>query len=149
MSSDTYIKLSTKDYPRYAGDIETDPAGAADYAEVAWIDPPQIDRAKQRVSRATPTLVDGAYVTNWVVSDIPAAELGKGIRDKRNKLLAATDWTQVADSPVDKSAWAAYRQGLRDISKQDTFPSSVVWPDTPGGVQVTVETANPFRPLRG
>ena len=132
MSSDTYIKLSTKEYPRFAGDIEADPAGMADYAEVVWTDPPQFDRAKQRLSRGTPTLVDGEYVTNWVVTDIPAAELGKKIRDERNKKLAESDWTQLADSPVNKADWAAYRQALRDVPEQTSFPSTVVWPKVPG-----------------
>jgi len=39
----------------------------------------------------------------------------KQIRLWRNAELAATDWTQVADTPVDSAAWAAYRQALRDL----------------------------------
>ena len=53
------------------------------------------------------------------------------VRKQRNDLLAACDWTQVADAPVDKEAWAAYRQALRDISEQPDFPLSVVWPEKP------------------
>jgi hypothetical protein len=52
-------------------------------------------------------------------------------RKRRNKLLSASDWTQVADAPVDKSAWATYRQALRDISAQAGFPATVVWPTQP------------------
>ena len=52
-------------------------------------------------------------------------------RSKRNALLAASDWTQVADAPVDQTAWAAYRQELRDIPDQVGFPASVVWPVAP------------------
>jgi len=37
------------------------------------------------------------------------------VRLWRNAQLAATDWTQVADAPVDASAWATYRQALRDL----------------------------------
>ena len=37
------------------------------------------------------------------------------MRHQRDRLLAASDWTQVADAPVDKAAWAAYRQALRDF----------------------------------
>jgi hypothetical protein len=37
------------------------------------------------------------------------------IRLWRNAQLASTDWTQVADAPVDASAWATYRQALRDL----------------------------------
>jgi hypothetical protein len=53
------------------------------------------------------------------------------IRSERDKLLSASDWTQVADAPVDQSAWAIYRQALRDITEQETFPATVTWPEKP------------------
>jgi hypothetical protein len=37
------------------------------------------------------------------------------MRYQRDLLLAASDWTQVADAPVDREAWAVYRQALRDF----------------------------------
>ena len=49
----------------------------------------------------------------------------------RNQLLAECDWTQVADSSVDKAAWAAYRQQLRDVTRQPGFPWNVEWPMRP------------------
>ena len=52
-------------------------------------------------------------------------------RAERNRLLSASDWTQVADAPVDQAAWSAYRQALRDIPSQPGFPHSVEWPITP------------------
>jgi len=52
-------------------------------------------------------------------------------RKRRNKLLSASDWTQVIDAPVDQAAWATYRQALRDISAQAGFPATVVWPTQP------------------
>jgi hypothetical protein len=52
-------------------------------------------------------------------------------RKRRNKLLSASDWTQVADAPVDKASWATYRQELRDISAQEGFPWTIVWPTQP------------------
>lgn len=52
-------------------------------------------------------------------------------RLERNGRLAESDWTQVADAPVDKAAWATYRQALRDITEQDGFPSEVNWPVEP------------------
>ena len=57
--------------------------------------------------------------------------LAEQIRSKRNALLAATDWTQVPDAPVDQAAWATYRQALRDIPQQDGFPTNIVWPEQP------------------
>ena len=54
------------------------------------------------------------------------------IRIKRNKLLAACDWTQLNDVSASTSQkWAAYRQSLRDITGQQTFPENVVWPVAP------------------
>ena len=52
-------------------------------------------------------------------------------RTQRDALLAASDWTQVADAPVDQSAWADYRQALRDLPEQEGFPQEVVWPQIP------------------
>jgi hypothetical protein len=53
------------------------------------------------------------------------------IRTERNTKLSATDWTQVADAPVDKATWATYRQALRDITAQSGFPWTITWPDAP------------------
>lgn len=59
------------------------------------------------------------------------AEAAKGIRAERNRLLSESDWTQVIDAPVDQTAWAEYRQALRDITSQEGFPHNVVWPVEP------------------
>lgn len=54
------------------------------------------------------------------------------VRDKRNSLLAQTDWTQNADVPqATKDKYAAYRQALRDIPTQAGFPDTIVWPVPP------------------
>lgn len=53
------------------------------------------------------------------------------IRNQRNQLLTASDWTQVADAPVDQAAWATYRQALRDIPQQEGFPTDIAWPIKP------------------
>lgn len=52
-------------------------------------------------------------------------------RSVRNEKLSKSDWTQVSDSPTDKTVWAAYRQSLRDVTKQPGFPSEVEWPIEP------------------
>lgn len=50
----------------------------------------------------------------------------------RNRQLAASDWTQLSDAPVtNKAAWAAYRQELRDLPKQDADPKKWVFPEEP------------------
>jgi len=53
------------------------------------------------------------------------------LRVKRHGYLAASDWTQVPDAPVDKQAWATYRQELRDLPQNTTDPHEVVWPTPP------------------
>ena len=52
-------------------------------------------------------------------------------RAERNRRLAASDWTQVADAPVDQAAWAAYRAALRDVTGQAGFPYDLTWPTPP------------------
>ena len=59
------------------------------------------------------------------------AEQAKAIREQRSTKLADSDWTQVADAPVDKAIWATYRQALRDITAQSGFPWTITWPDAP------------------
>ena len=64
----------------------------------------------------------------------PITEL---IRQKRNDLLIASDWTQVNDSPLSdtkKAEWSTYRQELRDLpsSHQSTTNfDDVVFPTQP------------------
>jgi hypothetical protein len=55
------------------------------------------------------------------------------VRSARNQLLKDSDWTQIADVPVNKDAWAIYRQELRDITTQKGFPFTIVWPTQPQG----------------
>jgi len=43
------------------------------------------------------------------------AEQAKSVRASRGEKLKETDWTQVADAPVDQAEWATYRQALRDL----------------------------------
>ena len=50
----------------------------------------------------------------------------------RNAQLVRTDWTQVADSPADKAAWATYRQALRDLPQQNVLANEAVFPTEPG-----------------
>jgi hypothetical protein len=54
------------------------------------------------------------------------------MRHWRNNELARTDWTQVADAPVDKTAWATYRQALRDLPTSNTDPRQIEIPVQPG-----------------
>lgn len=53
------------------------------------------------------------------------------LRIKRDQLLAESDWTQVADAPTDKAAWATYRQQLRDLPANTSDFSNPAWPEPP------------------
>lgn len=55
------------------------------------------------------------------------------LRTYRNELLAQSDWTILPDSPVDKTAWATYRQALRDLPSTVADPSKVIFPEAPQG----------------
>lgn len=80
-----------------------------------------------------------AYNGEVTVEDVPLTE--DEARTQRDKLLAATDWTQVLDAPIDaatREAYRAYRQDLRDITEQEGFPEAITWPELP-----TVTKADP------
>lgn len=72
-----------------------------------------------------------AYQGGAFVEPAPPPVTADDARTTRNTLLAASDWTQVADAPVDQAAWATYRQALRDITAQAGFPKSIDWPVQP------------------
>ncbi len=59
------------------------------------------------------------------------AEQAASVRTQRGEKLKDSDWTQVADAPVDQAVWAAYRQALRDITGQGGFPWTITWPEQP------------------
>jgi hypothetical protein len=59
------------------------------------------------------------------------AEQAKNVRTQRTEKLAATDWTQLTDAPINSSLWASYRQQLRDVTAQAGFPWEINWPVAP------------------
>jgi hypothetical protein len=52
-------------------------------------------------------------------------------RNWRMNELISTDWTQLPDAPVDKAAWATYRQALRDLPLVTDFANAEL-PTQPG-----------------
>jgi hypothetical protein len=62
---------------------------------------------------------------------IKDAEQATNVRTSRNGMLKDCDWTQLADSTADKTAWATYRQALRDAPAQTGFPWTITWPTQP------------------
>lgn len=72
-----------------------------------------------------------ASAAAYVEPPIDLDALADQARSQRNALLAASDWTQMSDAPVNKVAWATYRQALRDITAQAGFPTDINWPESP------------------
>lgn len=61
-------------------------------------------------------------------------ELANRVRSQRNALLAKTDYLVMPDYPIGEAELnevKAYRQGLRDITKQKDFPNDVTYPEKP------------------
>lgn len=145
-----YINTKTLEYPINFTELKSI------YKNVAFSTPPNSygDHAKvfdgivpkltenQYAEEGAPKMVDGQYQRTWVVYNYTDEQIeqrsnakflvaSRSIRAERDKLLSKSDWTQLADAPVDKTAWATYRQQLRDITGQDTFPTKVTWPTKP------------------
>lgn len=57
------------------------------------------------------------------------------IRNWRNIELAKSDWTMHTDAPTDKTAWASYRQALRDLPAQGGKAEDAVIPSEPNQLQ--------------
>lgn len=53
------------------------------------------------------------------------------IRLWRNAELVRTDWTMISDAPTDKTAWAEYRQALRDLPVQGGLADDAEFPTAP------------------
>lgn len=92
-----------------------------DYNSLQWADTNQIPKPSHEDLLSYWDEVDLLY--RWDV-----------VRARRNALLTQCDWTQIPDSPLSaevKTAWATYRQALRDITAQPVIPEQVTWPMTP------------------
>ena len=60
--------------------------------------------------------------------------LAASARQKRDRLIATTDYLVTPDYPIDDDRLAKvkiYRQALRDIPEQAGFPRTITWPDKP------------------
>ena len=69
-----------------------------------------------------------------LIAEAEQAAQMQRLRQQRNQMLAASDWTQMPDTPLDaesKQAWADYRQALRDITDSMSDTDGVTWPAVP------------------
>jgi hypothetical protein len=74
-----------------------------------------------------------SFQFNILFPDATDEQKWEQIRLWRNAELRQTDWTQLVDSPVNKSAWATYRQALRDLPAQGGSADTAIFPIKPGG----------------
>ena len=141
---------SVKQYPYNLGQLKAAnpltsfPAQATDemlssfgVERVFFATPPELTNTQVLVE-GTPVIANNRWTQVFTVRDMTAEEIASRndaqaaqVRTDRNTKLSASDWTQVADAPVDKAVWATYRQALRDITTQSGFPWTITWPVEP------------------
>jgi hypothetical protein len=72
-----------------------------------------------------------SYFDSIFELNIPEDWRWERIRIHRDNLLKDSDWRMVEDAPWDKSAWATYRQALRDLPSTVSDPAEIVFPEPP------------------
>lgn len=98
-------------------------------AEYKLVDGVKIELTSQEIAQRQ------AEATAWANGAFDRAIAG--LRQRRNSILASSDWTVLSDSPLsetEKTAWLEYRQDLRDITEgvdTEAKVKAVVFPDKP------------------
>ena len=72
-----------------------------------------------------------AFTFNPDFPDATPDQKWEQIRLWRNYELSQSDWTMHTDAPTDKTAWAEYRQALRDLPAQGGLADEAVFPARP------------------
>ena len=82
-------------------------------------------------AQTSPYSVFDFNTKQWVlVENLALAD----VLPKRQRLLYASDWTQIPNNPLtteQQAVWAIYRQELRDIPEQSGYPFNVIFPTPP------------------
>lgn len=86
-----------------------------------------------------PIYTNGSWIQQWQIVSISDyqkqafyQEQASQVLRKRAQLLSESDWVTNEDvtiAPKTKRAWLGYRAALRDVTKQTTYPQTVVWPN--------------------
>ena len=97
---------------------------------------PTVGEGQHLVKVWTPTLVGGDWVLAHEAVDLTSDEIAEATavlaaeaREKRDGLLAATDFYALSDVTM-SAEMTAYRAALRDVPTQSDFPT-VTWPTAP------------------
>lgn len=95
-----------------------------------WVNSPNVEG---RYSAKEYRIVDGVPVkkSEEEVTEVEIERAWLDLREIRQGLLQASDWTQTPDAPVDIAAWAVYRKALRDLPANTSDPRYPDWPTPP------------------
>ena len=98
---------------------------------------PTVTATQKLVKVWTPTLVGGDWVLAHEAVDLTSddiaeatAVLAAAAREKRDALLAATDFYALSDVSMSE-AMTTYRSDLRSVPTLTGFPSDFTWPTAP------------------
>jgi len=104
---------------------------AFDIVIVEQLPPGEFDPLTQQLIPAAPIFDGDKWTCGWDISNRPEEAAAAAIKDRRNKVLATTDWIVTksleTNQPV-PSNYVVYRQSLRDLPDQEGFPFDVEWP---------------------
>lgn len=147
----TYARIendAVAEYPVFEGDIRLRYSNVSfprpfspppDYVAVESSAQPEVTYT-QNVTEGSPSYDGSKWVQTWVASEASSEEIAQriqgqwvNVRADRNARLLACDWTQLSDAPLSndlKAQWAAYRQSLRDVTRQPD-PFVIEWPVVP------------------
>ena len=121
-------------------EISDEELRAAGYAEIKhYIEPPK--EVWYDISRGQIVRNDQGEVEQlWNRIELsPQEKVRSWLLGPRDFKMMTSDWTQLADAPLDapmKAAWAVYRQALRDMTDVHDWatmksPEEIVWPEEP------------------
>jgi len=98
---------------------------------------PTVGEGQRLAKTWTPTLVSGDWVLAHEAVDLTSDEVAEATaviaaaaREKRDGLLAATDFYALSDV-VMTSDMTTYRSDLRAVPAQENFPTTITWPTAP------------------
>lgn len=134
------INALRKKFPQvsFPRDITTINLNEYNVVSVELTDRPTFNEKTHYLSEGVPINENGVWKQTWVLTEFSTDEIQQHLldkqeeeREKRNKLLKKSDWTQLSDTPTNTAAWAVYRQALRDLPSQEGFPYNITWPTQP------------------
>tara|TARA_Y100000401_G_scaffold35656_1_gene26655 strand:- start:692 stop:1108 length:417 start_codon:yes stop_codon:yes gene_type:complete len=95
-----------------------------------------IEKRDHTITEITDITPYNAWIAEWEAVYTPPVDSTdeEKFRAERNRRLEASDWTQLADSPLSatkKTEWATFRQTLRDLPANTEDFSNPTYPTEP------------------